>query len=94
MIGVVPKGQKAAVDLGMEGLEPAIHHFREPGVIRYVSHLDASLPKGGGRAACGQDLHSVSFQPFGEVDDACLVRDADERPLNFVQSHGCLLTFF
>ena len=40
-----PAPQYAAVDGGMQGLDPARHHLRKARVIRYLGHFKARLPQ-------------------------------------------------
>ena len=42
LVVAVPAAQEAAVDLGVQGLDPAVQHLREAGVVRDLGHLDAA----------------------------------------------------
>jgi hypothetical protein len=39
MLGVAAHGEQTAVDLGMERLQAAVHHFGKAGMLRDIDHL-------------------------------------------------------
>ena len=75
----ITTAEDAAVDLRMQGLHPAIHHFREAGVVGDLDGGDAILAQQLEGATGGQDLDAKGFEFTGEVDDAGLVGHADQR---------------
>ncbi len=75
----ITTAEDAAVDLRMQGLHPAIHHFREAGVVGDFDGGDAILAQQLEGATGGQDLDAKGFEFTGEVDDAGLVGHADQR---------------
>ena len=87
VLRLVPEGQDAAVDLGVERLDPAVHDFREPGDIRHLGHVDAVLSQQCGGPSRGQDLDAQSRQLFGKIDDTVLLGYANQR--SFDLTHGC-----
>ena len=51
VLGVAADGEQAAVHLGMQRLEAAVHHLGEAGVLGDVGDGDAGVLQGLGRAA-------------------------------------------
>src|SRR5690606_1349793 len=98
---LVTATQDAAVDLRVRGLDPAVHHFREAGVVGHFHGIDAVVPEQLVGATGGEDFHAQGGQLAGEVDDAGLVGNADQRAadgeagglVGHWESHNRLLTF-
>jgi hypothetical protein len=44
-------GEDPAMDFGVQGLDPAFHHFREAGMSRYIAHFETGLAQGLRRSA-------------------------------------------
>ena len=82
VLGKVAAREQAAVDLRMQGLYPAVEHLGEAGVGGHLGHRHALLLQELGGAAGGEQLDAESGERACELDDARLVRDADERPLD------------
>ena len=61
------------MDLGMQGLHPAIHDLREPGMVGDVGDLEARLPQRLGGAAGGQQLDAALGQGSRQLDQSALV---------------------
>ena len=59
VLGVAADGEQAAVDLGVQGLDAAVHHLGKAGVRGDVGHGDAGVLQGLGRAAGRQDLDAA-----------------------------------
>ena len=76
--------QDAAVDLGMQGLDPAVHHFRKAGVIGDFDDGDAVFGQQLGGAAGGEDFDAQAGKGAGEIDDAGFVGNADQGAGNFI----------
>ena len=70
--------ENAAVNLRVQGLHAAVHHFRKAGVVGDFHHLDVGLAQQLGGAAGGQDLNAGLRQVAGEFDHAGFVGNADE----------------
>ena len=85
MLGIVAHGENAAVDVGIERLDPAVHDLREARDITDVEHGDARIADRLHRAARRDDLNTGIMQLACELDDARLVRYTDESTLDF---HG------
>src|SRR5262249_44987998 len=76
MFGIVADEEKAAVNLGMERLDPAIEDLGEAGYVRYVADGQAGIGQGFARAA-GRDQFDVqSRQGASQVEHASFVADA------------------
>ncbi len=75
----IATAEDAAVDLRMQGLHPAVHHFREAGVVGHFHGGDAVVTQQLEGAAGGEDLDAEGGEFAGEVDDAGLVGHADQR---------------
>ena len=82
VLGIVVAAEDAAVDLRMEGLQPAVHHFREAGVLGDVADGDALAFQVLAGAAGAVDFHAGGGQPAGETGQPQLVADADQGTLN------------
>ncbi|MNF49332.1 hypothetical protein D3C84_306020 [compost metagenome] len=71
--------EDAAVDLRVQGLHPAVHHFREAGVVGDFHGGYAVVLEQLVGAAGGEDFHVQGDEFAGELKDAGLVGDADQR---------------
>jgi hypothetical protein len=78
VLGQVAAGEDAAVHLGVQGLDAAVEHFGEAGVVGDVGHRQAGFAQGLGGAAGGQQLDAEGGQLAGEFDDAGFVGDAEQ----------------
>ena len=90
MFGVLADVQDAAVDFGMEGLDAAIEHLRKAGELGDVEDGEAGFAKCAGGAAGGDELDTVCGQLAGEVDEACLVGDAEQGAGDSLESGVCV----
>ena len=70
--------EDATVDLRVQGLDPAVHHFGEAGVIGHFHRVDAIVLEQLVGAAGGQDLDAQLLQFTSEFEDTGLVGDADQ----------------
>ena len=59
VLGMMAAREDAAVDLGMERLDPAVHHFGKAGDIADVDHRQPRLGQGLGRAAGRDQLEAA-----------------------------------
>ncbi len=90
----IAAGQKGSMDLGVQGLDAAVHHL---GIARKLldrGHGDACILDGASRAAGRDDLDAkVIDQRSCEIDDARLVGDRDQRARDLhIRSHAVLLS--
>ena len=72
--GQVAAGQQATVDLGVQGFDAAIKHFRELGDFGHLGHGQAGIGQQFGGAAGREQLHAQAMQGLGKFDNAGLVR--------------------
>ncbi len=70
--------EDATVDFRMQGLDPAVHHFREAGVVGDFDRGDAVVLEQLEGAAGRQDLDAKPLQFAGEFEDPGLVGNADQ----------------
>src|SRR5690606_30272791 len=68
----------AAVDFRVQGLDPAVHHFREARVIRDFYRSDAVFLEQLEGAAGGENFDAQGFEFTGEFKDPGLVGNADQ----------------
>jgi hypothetical protein len=73
--------------LGVQGLDPAVEHFGEAGVVGDVGDLEAGIAQQLGGAAGGEQLDAELGQAAGKIDRAALVGNAEQRLCDF---HGNL----
>ena len=89
VLGVVAAGEQAAVHLGVQRLDAAVHHLGKARVLLDGHHLHAGLGQHARRAAGRDDLDAkLVLQRLHELDDTGLVRDRDERALDGTICHG------
>ncbi|MNS60777.1 hypothetical protein D3C72_937880 [compost metagenome] len=88
--GVIQAGtaQQAAVHHRMQGLDPAIHHFREASDLGHVLHGQARIADRLGGTAGGQQLNAACSQRGGQFDQAGLVGNGKEGPADGQQISG------
>ena len=77
--GELAPREDAAVHLGMQRLHPPAQHLRRAGEVLDLLHLHALLGEHCGGAARRQDLDPKPGEAAGELHQARLVRDADQR---------------
>ena len=79
----VAAGEKRAVHLGVQRLDAAVHHLREPGEVLDGADLHAGLLERFGRAAGRDDLNpELVGERACEIGHARLVRHRDQRAAN------------
>jgi hypothetical protein len=69
--------QQAAVNFGMQGFQPPVHHLREAGVIGHFDYRDATGAEQFGGAAGGQQFHPPISQSAGEIHQPGFVGNAE-----------------
>ena len=88
VVGIVVAAEDSAVDLRMEGFEPAIHHLGEAGVLGDVADGDALALQVFSGSAGAENLHAGGDKPAGEIGKPQLVAHADQGTLNARRIHG------
>ena len=78
MLGQVAPRQDAAMHFRMQGLDPAVEHFRKAGVFADVDDREAGVAQHLGGAAGGQDFDAGSGERAGEFDQAGFIGHADQ----------------
>ncbi len=68
MLGIVPDCEQAAMHLGMQGLDPAVHHFRKTGQLRNIRDLQPGVGNRFGGAAGGDEIDAVAGQRARKFD--------------------------
>ena len=86
LFGPVALGEDAAVQAGMQGLDPAVEHLRQAGHVFHGHDRNAAFAQGGSGAAGGQNFDVVAPQLLDKGNDALLVRYADEGAPDFIHS--------
>ena len=72
----IAAGKQAAMDLGMQRLDAALHHLGEAGVLLDRDHGDTRLDQDLGGAAGGDDLNTELFrQRMRELNHTGFVRN-------------------
>lgn len=77
MFRIVADGKDAAVDLRMQGLDAAVHHFRKARHIRDGNDRNACVRDGFHRAAGGNDFHAQFMKASGKFHNACFIGYTD-----------------
>src|SRR6266511_5872098 len=82
MLGQVPAGKDAAVHFRVQGFHAPVEHLGKARDLGDVLHPEARLPEQLRGPAGREDLHPQGGEPLGEVNDAGLVVNADERAMD------------
>src|SRR5262249_40685423 len=80
IVGPIAPRQNAAVEGRVQRLDPAVHHLGEARDGRHIDDRQAGVDEGSRRAAGRHQLEAAPDQRAGQIDDAGLVRDAQEGP--------------
>ena len=88
VLGVSADMQDAAVDLGMEGLDATVEHLRKACQLGDIEDGKAVFAERPGRASGRDELDTVGGELTGEVDQAGLVGDAEERAADLLEAAG------
>ena len=86
VVGVAAVGEDAAVHLRVQGHHPVAEDRRRAGEVGHVGDGEAGVAQGLGRAAAGDQVPAEAAEPAGQVDDAGLVVDGEQRPHRSVTS--------
>jgi hypothetical protein len=84
---VAAPGEQAAMDFGVQRLDPPIHHLREAGDVGDINYRDARFPEQLGGAAGRDDLDAARRKRSGELGEAGLVADGKQRAFDFPRCH-------
>ena len=79
----VPAGENACVNHWVERLDASVQHLGESRDLGHLGHRDPVLFQKFVRPARRDDLDTHGSQLLGEVDDAGLIRDADDGSADF-----------
>ena len=79
VLGQVATGQDAAMHLRVQGLDAAVEHFREAGVVADFGDVQAGVLEHLGGAAGGQQLDALGGEALGEFENTRLVGDGNQR---------------
>ncbi len=80
MLGLGAVGEDPAVDLGVEGLDPPTEHLGRAGHLCHLDVGDVGLAQRGRRVAAGDQLPAQFREALGQLDQALLVVDGQQRP--------------
>ncbi len=75
---IAANAEQAAMHRRVQRLDPAVHHFREPGEIADVQHVQSGIAQGLARAAGRNQRDAVAGKGTGEFDHAGFVGNGDE----------------
>ena len=78
MVGLVAQRQQSAMHHRVQGLDPAIHHFREVGDVRHVADGQSGVAQRLGCAAGRNQHHAQVGQPLREFEQPGLVGDRQQ----------------
>ena len=73
VLRVVADREQAAVHLGMQRLDAAVHHLGKAGELGHVDDLEPGVRERLGGAAGRDELDAVAGERAGEIDQAGLV---------------------
>ena len=82
VLGVVVPAEDAAVDLGMQRLEPPVHHLGKARVVGNVADRDAFGLQVFAGSAGAEDFHAGGDQSAGEIGQPLFIADTDQDTLN------------
>ena len=87
MFGVVADGEQAAMDLGVQRLDAAVHHFGEAGKVGNIHHLKACFAQRLGGAAGRHQFNAMFAQRRAQFDQPGLVGHGQEGAFDGVVGH-------
>jgi len=88
VIRVVADGEQAAMDLRMQRLHPAVHHFGEAGHLGDVADGNARFRQRLAGASGRDELDSLRRQRTRELDEARLVGNGNEGASDAAEAFG------
>jgi hypothetical protein len=77
VFGIVADGEDAAVDAGMQRLDPAVEHLRKAGNFRNVAHGQSGVGQRLARAAGRNQLDLKRGQTMSQLDQSRLITDTE-----------------
>ena len=77
MVRVIAKGQKTTMDFGVQGFHPAVHHFRETGIVGNLYYRHTPLTQKFGGPSSREDFNPGAMQFFSKLKDTCLIRNTN-----------------
>ena len=80
MFGIIANGKESAVDLGVQRLDPPIHHLGKAGEFGDVEHRQPGIAQRLGGAAGRNQLDAPRGQRLAEIGQPGLVRHRKQRP--------------
>ena len=78
ILRVIAPRQDAAMDGGVQGFDPALHHLGKARDVRHAGHGQARFGQRARRAAGRDQLESARRQRMTEGDDSGFVRNAQQ----------------
>ena len=82
MLGRVAVGEDAAVDDGVQRLDPPVHHLGKAGEVRHIFHRQAGVGDRLAGAAGRDQLDAKANQRGGRLNQAGLVGHGNQRALD------------
>ncbi len=82
IVRVVVSAENAAVDLRMERLYAAVHHFGKAGVVGDVAHREAEPFDKLARAAGAEEFDAARREPASKHVETRFITHADQSPTN------------
>lgn len=79
---LIPTAENAAMNLGMQGLDPAIHHLGETRIVRDLGHRQTRVAQQFGGTASGEQGNTTLVECLGKFHDASLVRHTQQCTAN------------
>ena len=70
MLCIITQRQQSAMDFGVQGFDPPIHHFGKLGHRGDICDLDSAVTQRLGAAAGGQNLNTACAQRPGQINQA------------------------
>ncbi len=86
VFGVSANRQNAPCDPRIDGFQTAIQHLWKPSELGNLAHPDARFLNRPGGPAGGDDLHAQAGQTAGEIYNAALIGNTDQRTLDCTHS--------
>jgi hypothetical protein len=88
MLGIVAHREQPAMHLGVERLDPPVHHFGETGKFGNVLHLEPCFAQRLGGAAGRNKFDAVAGEDMAEIGEAGLIGDGEKRALDRNVGHA------
>ena len=79
VFGMRSAREDAAMNLGVQRLDAAVHHLGKAGDVRHVAHRQAGVGQGPRRPAGGDEFEATLGEAAGKVDEAGFVGNTENR---------------